>query len=122
MEPKKKVLIAEDEKSMARALELKLAHEGFETSVVGNGAEAMQFLSNHQVDLIVLDLIMPEVDGFAVLQYLKEHNVQTPVMVLSNLGQEEDEKRARALGAKAFFIKSNIPIVQVVEQAIALVS
>lgn len=114
MNDNKKVLIVEDEKPMARALGLKLAHEGFEPTIVNNGSEAMEFLTDHQVDLILLDLIMPGVDGFSVLEHLKEKGIQTPVMVLSNLGQEEDEKRARSLGAKQFFIKSNTPLADII--------
>lgn len=99
---------------MARALELKLVHEGFDASIASNGTEAIEYLKANKTDLILLDLIMPVMDGFSVLQHMKEKNITTPVMVLSNLGQEEDEKRARASGAKDFFIKSNTPLADIV--------
>ncbi len=115
MEPtKKKILIIEDEKPMAHALQLKLAHEGFEAKSVFNGEEGLAILKSETFDIILLDLVMPKVDGFKVLGMLKEHNIKTPVMILTNLSQEEDEKRARDLGAVEFFIKSNTPIAQIV--------
>ena len=112
----KKILIIEDEKPMARALELKLTHEGFEATIAFNGESALEMLEKETFDLIVCDLVMPKMDGFKVLETLKEKKVQTPVMVLTNLSQEDDEKRARSLGAKEFFIKSNTPIANIVER------
>lgn len=113
---KKSVLVIEDEKSMAQALELKLAHVGFRAQTAGNGEEGIAILKKQKFDLIILDLVMPKLDGFGVLQFLKDQGVTTPVIVLSNLSQVEDEKRARALGAKEFFIKSNTPIADIVER------
>jgi len=113
---KKKILIIEDEKPMAHALELKLTHEGFEAKSVFSGEEGIAILKSEGFDLVLLDLIMPKVDGFKVLGMLKEQNIKTPVIILTNLSQEEDEKRARDLGAVEFFIKSNTPIAQIVER------
>ena len=112
----KKILIIEDEKPMARALELKLAHAGFEVKAVFNGEEGVELLQKETYALILLDLVMPKMDGFKVLETLKEKKIKTPVMVLTNLSQEDDEKRAKALGAKEFFIKSNTPIATIVEK------
>jgi len=112
----KKILIIEDEKPMARALELKLTHVGFEAVSAGNGEDGFAVLSKGTFALVLLDLVMPKMDGFAVLEAMKEKGNKTPVMILSNLSQEEDEKRARALGAKEFFIKSNTPIAIIVEK------
>ena len=112
----KNILIIEDEKPMARALELKLTYEGFEAKIVFNGESALELLEKEKFDLIVCDLVMPKVDGFKVLEALKEKKITTPVMVLTNLSQEEDEKRAKSLGAKEFFIKSNTSIANIVER------
>ncbi|MBA4320158.1 MAG: hypothetical protein C0412_17295 [Flavobacterium sp.] len=112
----KKILIIEDEKSIARALELKLVREGFKTTSVFNGELAIKILEKEKYNLIICDLIMPKMDGFKVLETLKEKKNKTFVMVLTNLSQEEDEKRAKALGAKDFFIKSNTPIATIVEK------
>jgi len=110
----KKILIIEDEKPMARALELKLTHEGFEATITLNGESALETLEKETFDLIVCDLVMPKMDGFKVLETLKEKKIKTPVIVLTNLSQEDDEKRAKSLGAKEFFIKSNTPIANIV--------
>lgn len=114
----KKILIIEDEKPIARALELKLAHAGFETKTVFNGKDGAELLQKETYKLILLDLVMPKMDGFKVLEMLNEKKITTPVIVLSNLSQKDDEKRAKALGAKEFFIKSNTPIATIVERVI----
>jgi DNA-binding response OmpR family regulator len=118
MAPKKKILIIEDERPLARALELKLTHAGFEAKAVLNGEEGVNLLQKESYALILLDLVMPKMDGFKVLETLREKKIKTSVMVLSNLSQEEDEKRAKALGAKEFFVKSNTPIATIVERVI----
>lgn len=116
MTPTKKILIIEDEKPMARALELKLTHAGFEVVSAGNGEDGLAILEKRTFVLVLLDLVMPKMDGFSVLETLKQKGIKIPVMILSNLSQEEDEKRAKALGAKEFFIKSNTPIATIVER------
>lgn len=110
----KKILVAEDEKPLAKALEIKLSKEGFDVSIVSNGEEAISLLSKENFDALILDLIMPKKDGFAVLEYLKGKNKKLKIIVLSNLAQEEDFKKAKALGAKSYFVKSNTPIVELV--------
>ncbi len=110
----KKILIIEDEKPMARALELKLTHAGFEVVSVSNGEAGIEMLEEQSFSLILLDLVMPQMNGFRVLETLKQKKIQTPVIVLSNLSQDDDEERVRALGAKEFFIKSNTPIAVIV--------
>lgn len=114
----KKILIIEDEKPIARALELKLKHVGFDVEVAFNGEDGIKLLSEKKYDLILLDLVMPKVNGFIVLEEAKKIGIKTPIIVLSNLSQEEDEKRVRQLGAKAFFIKSNTPIAVIVEEVL----
>lgn len=106
----KKILIAEDERPIANALFNKLTSEGFEPKMVINGQEALDALSKEKYDLILLDLMMPVVDGFVVLKKLKDGNNQIPVIVLSNLGQENDVKRAKDLGAKDYFVKANTKV------------
>ena len=111
---KKKILIAEDERPMARALELKLGNSGFETKAVYDGKEAYDELKENKYDLVLLDLVMPILDGFTVLEKLEEEGIKVPIIVLSNLGQEEDVTRAKGLGAKDYFVKSNISLSDVV--------
>lgn len=113
-ESQKRILVVEDEKPIAKALELKLTKEGFHTRSVSNGEEALQVLGQEPYDLVLLDLVMPKLDGFKVLERMHAQKHSMPVFVLSNLGQEEDIKRARQLGAREFFVKSDIPISEVV--------
>lgn len=110
----KKILIVEDEKSMAKAMRLKLNKENFKARAVFNGEEALQAIEKEKFDLIILDLMMPKMNGFEVLQKLKERNNKTPVIVASNLSQEEDAIKVKKLGAVDFFIKSNTPIKELV--------
>ncbi len=114
----KKVLVVEDEKPIANALELKLKHNGVNVDVVSNGEDGLGFLKNNTYDLILLDLVMPKMNGFTVLEEVKKMGIKTPIIILSNLSQEEDEKRARDLGAIDFFIKSNTPISIIVEKVL----
>lgn len=114
-EQSKKILIVEDEKPMARALELKLTHSGFEVKSAPNGEEALKILEQETFDLILLDLVMPKMDGFKVLEELSARGIKSKVIVTSNLSQQEDIKRAKALGAQDYFIKSNTPIANIVE-------
>lgn len=112
----KKILIAEDEKPMARAMELKLSKEGMDVTVAHNGREAIDFLSKQDFDLVLCDLIMPVKDGFSVLEFLQQSGKKTPVIVASNLSQEEDVRRSRSLGAVDYFVKSDTPIGEIVEK------
>ena len=114
-EQKQKILIVEDERPMAKALELKLGRSGYEARAVHNGEDALTALRGEAFDLMILDLVMPKLDGFGVLTRMQEEEIDVPAIVLSNLGQEEDAIRARTLGARDFFVKSNTPIVKVVE-------
>jgi two-component system, OmpR family, response regulator VanR len=116
MANKNKILIAEDEKSLSNAMQLKLTHAGFEVVVVGNGMEVLEALKKDKFNLIVMDLIMPKMDGFATLQALQDQGNTTPIIVTSNLGQEEDIKRVKSLGAIDYLVKSNIPIADIVLQ------
>lgn len=110
----KKVLVIEDDKPMAHAMELKLNHEGIETKSVVNGELGLDLIEKEKFDLVMLDLMMPKCDGFKVLKTMKERKIKTPVVVLSNLSQSEDEKRVLELGAVGFFVKSNTPIAKIV--------
>ncbi len=116
MSETKKILIIEDERPLARALELKLTHVGFETKIAVNGEEGLAILQEESFDLILTDLVMPKVDGFAVLTALRERGNTTPVIVLTNLSQAEDESRARTLGAAGFLVKSDISVSEIVER------
>lgn len=111
----KKVLIVEDDKSISDALRTKLDKQGFETKTAYNGEEALRILENFKYDLVLLDLIMPKLDGMATLQRIKDKGIKTKVIVLSNLGQEQDKEAAKRLGAIEYFVKAEISLSEIVD-------
>lgn len=112
----KQILVAEDERPLAHALELKLQHEGFAITVASNGQEALDLMGSQHFDVLLLDLIMPVLDGFQVLEQLQSNPNKPAVIVLSNLSQHEDEERVLQLGARKFFIKSDTPLTTIVDE------
>lgn len=112
---KGKILIVEDERPLAHALEVKMQHEGYETTVANTGNEGLKEATSGKYDMILLDLILPEVDGFSILQEMKAKKTKAMVIVLSNLGQDEDRKKAEDLGAKNYLVKSNAPLADIVK-------
>ncbi|MFH1946865.1 MAG: response regulator, partial [Candidatus Magasanikbacteria bacterium] len=112
----KKILIVEDEKPMSRALVLKLNNSGYEAKPAYDGQEALDILTKEKFDLILLDLMMPRVDGFGVLEEMKKRSDNTPVICSTNLSQPSDIDRTKALGVKDYFVKSDTPISEVIER------
>ena len=112
----KAILIVEDEKPLSHALEMKLKSQGFEAIVSMNGENALTELKKGGYALVLLDLIMPIMDGFAVLEEMKKQKIKIPVIVLSNLGQDEDRAKAKDLGAIDYFVKSNTPIAEIINR------
>jgi DNA-binding response OmpR family regulator len=97
-------------------LQLKLVQEGFEVKLVENGKEALSLLESEKFDLLILDLIMPELNGFGVLEALKQKNITVPVIVASDLSQVEDFDRVKQMGAIDFFVKSNMSMTEMTEK------
>lgn len=116
----KKILLAEDEQAISKVLGLKLIKSGFDVTIVGNGEAAIAELAKKKYDLILLDLLMPKMDGWTVLERLKGSN--SKIIVMSNLGQEEDIKKAKNLGALDFFIKSDVPLSDIVQKVNSLLA
>ena len=105
-----KILIAEDDPFLNKIMGNYLKDEGFEVEVAKDGEEALEKIKANGYKMVLLDLIMPKKNGFEVLKELKKLNSKVPVVVFSNLSQAEDEKEALALGAKAYYVKHNVPI------------
>lgn len=110
----KSILIVEDEKAIAKALELKLSRTGFDVKVAHDGLQAVARYKEGPLDLILLDLIIPELDGFGVLEELQKLNNKTPIIVLSNLSQGEDKERTTKLGAQGYYVKADTPLVDLI--------
>jgi DNA-binding response OmpR family regulator len=111
----KKILIVEDEKPLSHALELKLRNEGYEPEVVTNGHDALEALDREHYGVMLLDMMMPVMDGFQVLEQIQKIEHAPVVFVLSNLSLHDDKERVIKLGAKDFFVKSEISLAEVVE-------
>ena len=112
----KKILIAEDETSLSKALSLKLANLGFEATVAEDGAEALSLLKRDDFDLLLLDLMMPKVDGFGVLAEKANWKGKPIVFVNSNLSQQSDKLKAIEAGADQFIVKSDTSLKDLVEK------
>ena len=108
-----KILIAEDEKAIGSALSNKMRAEGYEITLVEDGAAVLAELKMSHYDLVLLDLIMPKIDGFKVLEELKIISDRPPVVVFSNLAQDSDKERAMSLGAVGFYIKAETSLSEI---------
>ena len=115
---KKKVMIVEDDEHISKVYEIKLAKEGYATSLAVDGDEAVAKITSEKPDLILLDLMIPKKDGFGVLEDIKKvpELASIPVIVLSNLGQQSDQDRALGLGANEYLVKVDYPIQEVVDR------
>jgi DNA-binding response OmpR family regulator len=111
----KRVLIAEDEKPLARALALKLEGEGILVDSVHDGEAVTEKLKAGGYDLILLDLMMPRHDGFSVLEEMRARGDTTPVIVMTNLSQDSDRERVQRVGVIEYFVKGNTPLTDIVE-------
>lgn len=112
------VLIVEDEKPMSDALCYKFTKEGCKITLAKNGKEALAAIEHETFNAILLDLFMPVMDGFEVLETLQKKRNATPVIVLTNLNNREDEVRAKSLGAKEYVVKSSTALTEIVKQTL----
>lgn len=115
---KHKILLAEDDKFISRAYKDGLERAGFEIIIAFDGVEAIKKIREEKPDLILLDLIMPDKNGFEVLEEIKMDDAlkNMRVIILSNLGQDSDIEKGKALGAADYLIKSNLSMKEVIEK------
>ena len=115
---KKRVLIMEDEKEIAQLYQAKLDKEGFEVEIAHNGAWGLRLASVGDFDVILMDMVMPALNGNEALKKLKNdrRTANVPVLVFSNSAQDSEIAQALKLGAEDYFIKSNITPSQIVEE------
>ncbi len=108
----KKILIIEDDSFLQGLASRKLRSEGYDVFGAGNSAEAFKILDGLKPDLILLDLLLPDVDGFEILKKINEKGTikSVPIIVFSNLSEEKDIKRATDLGVKEFMVKANFTL------------
>ena len=120
----RRVLLAEDDRFLRRAAEARLRRHGLEVLTAVDGEEALRIARAERLDLVLLDVVMPKLEGFEVLKLLKadEATASIPVIVLSNLGQERDVAQAKALGAVAFLVKAHLSLQDLVDRVDAVLA
>lgn len=118
MENNKKILIVEDEVSLLNALRDKLTREGFVTLEAKNGEEGLEIALRDHPDLILLDIVMPRMDGMTMLKKLREDDwgKTVKVIMLTNLSDMENVSEAVAQGSHEYLVKSDWKIEDVVEK------
>jgi DNA-binding response OmpR family regulator len=105
MPPRPHILVAEDDQSVRELIRTLLTDAGFDAHTVADGAKALERIGAIRPDAMVLDINMPVVDGFSVLEALKARGLRFPVLVLTARHSGEDVRRAVGLGAKDYLTK-----------------
>ena len=107
-----RILLAEDDRFLRKSAGAMLLRQGFIVMAAEDGEEALRLARTESPDLILLDVILPKMQGFDVLRALKSdpHTSPIPVIILSNLGQESDSVAAREMGALDYWVKSNLAL------------
>lgn len=116
----KKVLLIEDEEIILDLLRRKLTQEGYEISVARDGEEGLRVIREVKPDLILLDIIMPKMGGFEVMEEMgKDKNLKDiPIIVISNSGQPVELDKAQKLGAKDWLIKTEFDPQEVIDKVV----
>lgn len=111
-----KIVWVEDDKFLSGMIAQRLAPTGAKLVNVADGANAIEVIKTEKPDMVVLDLLMPNVDGFTILEKIKadESTKMIPVVVLSNLGQKEEIEKCKNLGAEEFIVKASIGLDEII--------
>ena len=102
----KKVLYVDDSEEMLEIVKIVLARSGYQILTASSGKAAVEVCANEQPDLILMDLNMPELDGFLSIQLLRSRGYNNPVVILTASENEEDRAKATALGCKDYILKT----------------
>lgn len=105
----KKILLVEDERALRDMYTMKLTKEGYEVTAVEDGEQALTSAKEVKPDIVLLDVMIPKIDGFAVLEELRKTKgfAKTPIIMLTNLGQKEDLEKGKKVGATDYLIKAD---------------
>lgn len=114
----KKILFIEDESALQKTLGQSLEQEGFKMISALNGKDGFNLAKAKKPDLIILDLILPKMDGFEVLKRLKQSSStkEIPVVILTNLERMKDVNRALEMGATTYLVKANYSLEDIVQK------
>lgn len=114
----KTILIIEDDPVLKNLLDVTFTGK-YHTMYAGNGGDALKYLEGNTPDVILLDLMLPEMSGFEVLEKIRngrEEIKNIPVIIVSNLGQESDREKALSLGANDYMVKAEVAIEEITEK------
>ncbi len=113
-----KIILVEDEQILQKALSIQLLSAGFEVLTASNGETGLELVKKELPDLVLLDILMPKMNGFQVLEELKKNKetAHIPVIVLSNQGQEEEKQKGLKLGAADYYVKSSTDLTDLTEK------
>jgi len=114
----KKLIIIEDEETLLNLLDKKLNQEGYSVDIARDGEEGLEKIRNNRPDLILLDIVMPKMGGFEVMEILrKDEELNTiPIIIISNSGQPVELDRAKELGVVDWLIKTDFDPQEVVDK------
>lgn len=114
----KKILLVEDDETLSETYIQRFSAEGFDVKRVPNGEEALSAALSFKPDLVLLDIMMPKVNGFDVLDILRNtpETVNSRIVVLSALSQPEDMEKAKELGADDYLVKSQVVLADIVDR------
>lgn len=118
METKKTILVIEDDKFLRELISRKLIGEGFDVLEAVDGEEGIKKIKEGKPDLVLLDLILPSIDGFEVLTRVRDDPAVSsiPIIILSNLGQREEVEKGLKLGAIDYLIKAHFTPGEIIEK------
>ncbi len=105
----KKILIIEDDSFLSEMYSTKLIQEGFETEIAVDGKQGMDKIKSIKPDLVLLDIVLPKMDGFEILENIKKDQElkNIPIVLLTNLGQKNEIEKGLSLGADEYIIKAH---------------
>lgn len=114
----KKILLIEDEKTITDVLSKRLTQEGYQIAVAENGEEGLRMMKENKPDLILLDVVMPRMGGFEVMEEMNKDPElkEIPVIIVSNSGQPVEVNKAQELGVKDWLIKTEFDPQEVIEK------
>ncbi len=111
-----KIAIIEDDPVISQMYRMKFEADGFDVRMAANGRIGVEVVKKFQPDIILLDIQMPEMNGAEALEHIRQYNQTVPVIVLTNLGEEEAPDNLRNLGIHSYIVKANLTPRQVVAQ------
>jgi len=114
----KKIILIEDDEFLFDVYKLKLEKENFKVKIVQDGSKALEKIKNYKPDMILLDIVLPNLDGWEILKKIKSDDEikNIPVIILSNLAQEDQIKKSLKLGAVKYLVKSQYMPSEIIQE------